>query len=315
MRFHVRMTEARVHWWLWAARLFRTLWGRDRGGPPGRGHVNGVRVKPAKAVRPGDRLEVTVAGARRELVVLEVAEERGPAAVAATLYEETPASIARREELALERRQARPPGADLGARPTKRDRRRLERAASERSSGGGSRLGEPGDALRRGLGEDHGGVELLPDLGRNVCAEEACEEPVMVLAEDDRLRLRVARGVDDRPPGSPAAHMKSAWRPAASTWSRASPSSPTSSGGGAIGWPSQSAMSSSVPKNRSTCGSSGISKTESTTSRAFRSQRLRDAAVERTAGRRPSRRSRRGSSARPQLTHGRDADPPCCARR
>ena len=73
-----------------------------------------------------DRLEVTVGGARRELVVLDVAEKRGPATVAATLYEETPASIARREELALERRQARPLGADLGARPTKRDRRRLD---------------------------------------------------------------------------------------------------------------------------------------------------------------------------------------------
>jgi ribosome-associated heat shock protein Hsp15 len=89
-------------------------------------HFSFVRATPPKPVRAGDRLEVTVAGSRREVVVLDVAEKRGPAAVAATLYEETPASVARREELALERRQARPLGADLGARPTKRDRRRLD---------------------------------------------------------------------------------------------------------------------------------------------------------------------------------------------
>ena len=58
--------------------------------------------------------------------MLALADKRGSAAVAATLYEETPESIRRRDELALERRQSRPLGADLGARPTKRDRRRLD---------------------------------------------------------------------------------------------------------------------------------------------------------------------------------------------
>src|SRR5258708_24491100 len=53
-------------------------------------------------------------------------DKRGPATVAATLYRETPESIAARERAAAERRLARPPGADLGARPTKLDRRRLE---------------------------------------------------------------------------------------------------------------------------------------------------------------------------------------------
>jgi ribosome-associated heat shock protein Hsp15 len=118
--------EVRVDRWLWAARLFKTRGAASAAVLGGRVHVNGVRVKPAKGVRAGDRLEVTVAHARRELVVLAVAEKRGPATVAATLYEETPESIARREELALERRQARPLGADLGVRPTKRDRRRLD---------------------------------------------------------------------------------------------------------------------------------------------------------------------------------------------
>jgi ribosome-associated heat shock protein Hsp15 len=122
----VPVTEVRVDRWLWAARLFKTRGAATEAVLGGRVHVNGVRVKPAKGVRAGDRLEVTVARARRELVVLDVAEKRGPAAVAATLYEETPESVVRREELALERRQSRPLGADLGARPTKRDRRRLD---------------------------------------------------------------------------------------------------------------------------------------------------------------------------------------------
>ena len=120
------VTEVRVDRWLWAARLFKTRGAATEAVLGGRVRVNGVRVKPAKGVRAGDRLEVTVARARRELVVIDVAEKRGPAAVAATLYEETPESVARREELALERRQSRPLGADLGARPTKRDRRRLD---------------------------------------------------------------------------------------------------------------------------------------------------------------------------------------------
>ena len=116
----------RVDRWLWAARLFKTRGAATEAAVGGRVHVNGTRVKPAKEIRAGDRLDVTVGGARRELVVLAVAEKRGPASVAATLYEETPESLARRERLAVERRVTRPLGADLGARPTKRDRRRLD---------------------------------------------------------------------------------------------------------------------------------------------------------------------------------------------
>lgn len=89
-------------------------------------HLNGARVKPAKDVRPGDTLDVTIGDTRREVVVVAVAERRGPASVAQSLYEETPDSIARREQRAADRRFARPLGADLGARPTKQDRRRLE---------------------------------------------------------------------------------------------------------------------------------------------------------------------------------------------
>jgi ribosome-associated heat shock protein Hsp15 len=60
------------------------------------------------------------------VAVTEVAERRGPASVATTMYAETPESRAAREQQALERRIARPFGADAGARPTKQARRRLD---------------------------------------------------------------------------------------------------------------------------------------------------------------------------------------------
>jgi ribosome-associated heat shock protein Hsp15 len=60
------------------------------------------------------------------VVVRGLSDKRGPATVAATLYEETPESRAGREQRAIERRVARPLGSDLGARPTKQDRRRIE---------------------------------------------------------------------------------------------------------------------------------------------------------------------------------------------
>ena len=112
--------------WLWAARFFKTRSLATEAVLGGRVHVNGARVKPAKEVRAGDRVEVTVAGLRRTVEVKGVSERRGPAAAAAALYEESPESLAARKQHLLERRLARPLGADLGARPTKLDRRRLE---------------------------------------------------------------------------------------------------------------------------------------------------------------------------------------------
>jgi ribosome-associated heat shock protein Hsp15 len=118
--------ETRIDRWLWAARFYKTRTAATDAVAGGRVHLNGARVKPAKDVRPGDTLDVTIGDTRREVVVVAVAERRGPASVAQSLYEETPDSIARREQRAADRRFARPLGADLGARPTKQDRRRLE---------------------------------------------------------------------------------------------------------------------------------------------------------------------------------------------
>jgi len=118
--------ETRIDRWLWAARFYKTRTAATDAVAGGRVHLNGARVKPAKDVRPGDTLDVTIGDTRREVVVVAVAERRGPASVAQSLYEETPDSIARREQRAADRRFARPLGADLGGRPTKQDRRRLE---------------------------------------------------------------------------------------------------------------------------------------------------------------------------------------------
>jgi ribosome-associated heat shock protein Hsp15 len=118
--------DVRVDRWLWAARFFKTRGAATEAVLGGRVHVNGARVKPSKVLRVGDRVEVTIRVSRRQVEVTGVSDKRGPAAVAPTLYVETPQSVRAREQVALERRLARPPGADLGARPTKLDRRRLE---------------------------------------------------------------------------------------------------------------------------------------------------------------------------------------------
>ena len=120
------MESTRIDKWLWAARFFKTRGAATEAVLGGHVHVDGARVKPSKEVRAGDVLEIRVGSVRSTVVVRAIAERRGPASVAQTLYEEAPESVAAREQFALERRFARPLGADLGPRPTKQDRRRLE---------------------------------------------------------------------------------------------------------------------------------------------------------------------------------------------
>jgi ribosome-associated heat shock protein Hsp15 len=120
------MDGIRIDKWLWAARLYKTRSLATEAVLGGRVHVNGARVKPSKEIRLDDTVEAKTGTIERTVVVTGLSEKRGPASVAAGLYAETPGSIAKREQQALERRLARPLGADLGARPTKLDRRRLD---------------------------------------------------------------------------------------------------------------------------------------------------------------------------------------------
>ena len=119
----------RLDKWLWAARLFQTRALACAAVEGGQVRVNDERVKPARAVRPGDRLEIRRSGLVWELEVLGVDDHRGPARVAATLYHEDPACAAKRQAAIAERRAAAAAGSP--GRPTKRDRRALEDFLSE----------------------------------------------------------------------------------------------------------------------------------------------------------------------------------------
>ena len=123
---HGAVDQVRIDKWLWAARIFKTRSAATGAVVGGRVHVDGERVKPSKVIRTGDTIDVTMRTGRRTLVVTGVAERRGPASDAFTMYTETPESLVARELHAAERRLSRPLGADLGTRPTKQARRRLE---------------------------------------------------------------------------------------------------------------------------------------------------------------------------------------------
>ena len=121
------MDSVRVDKWIWAARFFKTRALATEAVLGGHIHVNGTRVKPAKEVRTGDEVEIRIGTTRWTLVVAGLSDKRGPAKVAQELYRETDESRAAREQERLQRKLAPPPlGAELGARPTKQDRRRLE---------------------------------------------------------------------------------------------------------------------------------------------------------------------------------------------
>jgi ribosome-associated heat shock protein Hsp15 len=118
--------RVRIDKWLWAARFFKTRGLSAEAIQGGRVHVEGQRVKPAREVRVGETVEITIGPVTRTVVVRGVDDRRRPAPEAALLYEETAESRERREREATERRLAPSPGAGLHGRPTKRDRRRIQ---------------------------------------------------------------------------------------------------------------------------------------------------------------------------------------------
>jgi ribosome-associated heat shock protein Hsp15 len=126
------MDGVRVDKWLWAARFFKTRSLAATAVLGGRVHVNGERVKPSKLVHPKDILEIGKGTERWTVTVRQLADRRGGAATARQLYDESDESRAAREQHALERRFARALGSDLGARPTKQARRRLDALRRDR---------------------------------------------------------------------------------------------------------------------------------------------------------------------------------------
>ena len=118
-------TKVRIDKWLWAARFYRTRSLAAQAVEAGQIRIDGERVKPSQPVRAGARVVVRKQALAWDIEVTAIAERRGSATDAALLYRETPDSAAARERAVAERKAARS-SAIVSARPTKRDRRRLE---------------------------------------------------------------------------------------------------------------------------------------------------------------------------------------------
>ncbi len=118
----------RLDKWLWAARFFKTRKLAVEAINGGKVHLNGKRAKPGREIRPGSQLEVHKGSFEWDITVQVIPKQRRPASEAINFYLETEESIKRREQLSEEQRRLRSnaPHSDKG-RPTKRDRRQLDR--------------------------------------------------------------------------------------------------------------------------------------------------------------------------------------------
>jgi ribosome-associated heat shock protein Hsp15 len=119
----------RIDKWLWAARFFKTRSLATDAVDSGKVKLDGERIKPARAAKPGDLLAIDNGADTWEVVVVAVSDVRGPAPVARTLYQETDKSIVQREDAQEARKLYREPGSTIKGRPTKRDRRALSKAS------------------------------------------------------------------------------------------------------------------------------------------------------------------------------------------
>ena len=121
------MTRVRMDKWLWAARFFKTRSLAARACELGRIEANGEQSKASREVRVGDLLKVKNDGGDFQVEVLVLSEMRGPAAVAQMLYRETDASRELRLKLAEERKAMPYFEALREGKPSKRDRRQIDR--------------------------------------------------------------------------------------------------------------------------------------------------------------------------------------------
>ena len=122
----------RVDKWLWAARFFKTR-GLAQAAVAGRKvKLDGERVKPAKDLAPGDRLAIRIGEFEWQIEVKALSERRGPAEAARKLYEEDEASRALRIAQVADRRAQAAGWGERKGRPTKRERREMERWRTDR---------------------------------------------------------------------------------------------------------------------------------------------------------------------------------------
>jgi ribosome-associated heat shock protein Hsp15 len=119
------LTSLRIDKWLWAARFFKTRSLASEAIHAGHVKLNGHTVKPARDLRPGDTLELSIGDVKWTVLVRAINDQRRPAAEAQQLYEETPESSERRQRIREAQRLAPTPGSDLRGRPTKKARRQI----------------------------------------------------------------------------------------------------------------------------------------------------------------------------------------------
>ena len=121
-----KKTKLRIDKWLWAARFFKTRSLAADAVECGKVQVDDVRVKPAKAITVGDTLAFRLGPYQHVVEVLALSDRRGPAPDAQKLYRETQESCLQRAALAAELK-AQPQPVFPGGRPTKQDRRAIEK--------------------------------------------------------------------------------------------------------------------------------------------------------------------------------------------
>jgi len=119
--------RVRLDKWLWAARFYKTRGLASDAIAGGKVQVNGDRAKRARPVQPGDEIRIRQGPYEHHVVVRALSARRGPASAAAELYEETPASRAAREAMALQLKSLHAAFVPDKGRPTKKDRRELGR--------------------------------------------------------------------------------------------------------------------------------------------------------------------------------------------
>jgi ribosome-associated heat shock protein Hsp15 len=117
----------RIDKWLWAARFFKTRSLAADAIGKGRVRIGGDVVKASRDVRVGDLVEIEIDHVAWEVEVLGLCDVRGPASIAQTLYAETETGRERRAVEQERRRLFREPAAVLQGRPTKRDRRTIDK--------------------------------------------------------------------------------------------------------------------------------------------------------------------------------------------